>query len=357
MSDRRFVARAPVRVSFGGGGTDLPAYYRQHGGQVLSTSINRFSYAMVGPSHDRGIHLTSADYRVWESHPRGALPRVAEPLSLPKAALAWAAERGSLREGVELFLAAEVSPGTGLGSSSAMAVALLTALAGYLDINLTHSELAEAACELEIERLGMPIGKQDQYASAFGGLNAISFAGDDSVCLEPLRLSPDVVATLNSRLLLFSTGKSRQSSSILEQQRHDSSRASSVIDSLHNIKRLGAEMRAALEGDALDDFGDLLDQAWRQKRMLSNKISNPDIDRWYGLARRAGAAGGKITGAGGGGFLLVYCLPAHQSELRHSLAEEGLRELRFELEFEGATLLENAGIELGAGLGVQPKGG
>jgi D-glycero-alpha-D-manno-heptose-7-phosphate kinase len=328
------LVRAPVRISFGGGGTDLEAYYGRYGGIVVSCAIARYCTVVASEPGDGSIRLSSSDYHICASFPRGTLLTVAPPLTLPKAAIALFAEQGLCERGVDLFLAAEVPPGTGLGSSSAMAVALVQALAAYLGIAMEAGELAEAACQIEIERLRMPIGKQDQYASAFGGLNSIEFAAHGT-SVTPLNLPVDVTAQLAARLLLFSTGRSRDSAKILRRQRAESKSNPVVIESLHRIKALAMEMRAALARGELDEFAALLDQAWQHKRRLSTRISTAQIDRWYAAAREAGALGGKITGAGGGGFLLLYCPEPRQGDVRTALAALGLVEMPFDLDFAG----------------------
>ena len=335
------IVRAPVRISFGGGGTDLEAYYAHFGGLVLSAAITRYSYVIASTPVDGGISLSSADYRLWERYRPGYIPPVTEPLALPKAAIGAFREHGIHKSGVELFLAAEVPPGSGLGSSSAMAVALCTALFAQTGTQYDAETLAETACRLEIERLGMPIGKQDQYASAFGGLNTIEFTSG-GVRVVPLRLPADTVAALSSRLLLFSTGRTRDSAGILRGQRADSAGSPAVIESLHAIKALALDMRAALVAADLDGFGALLHEVWQRKRTLSARVSSDTIDGWYAAARAAGALGGKITGAGGGGFLLLYCPPARQRKLREAMTAAGLREMTFAFDFGGATVLEEA---------------
>lgn len=334
------IVRAPVRISFGGGGTDLEAYYARFGGMVLSAAITRYSYVVANTPVDGGIHLSSADYRVWERFGGGNVPPVAEPLALPKAAIGAFAERGVQGTGVDLFLASEVPPGSGLGSSSAMAVALCAALSVYTGAALDSERIAALACRLEIERLGMPIGKQDQYASAYGGLNTIEFTSR-GVHVVPLALPADTIAALSSRILLFSTGRTRDSAGILRQQRADTAANSAVIESLHSIKALAREMRAALVAEDFDGFGHLLHQAWEHKRSLSSKVSSEAIDAWYAAARDAGALGGKITGAGGGGYLLIYCPPTRRHAVRQALAGLGLHEMPFDLDFGGVTVLAN----------------
>ncbi len=336
------VVRSPMRVSFGGGGTDLEAYYARFGGFVVSAAIARYAYVSVREPHDGSVRLGSADYRIWESYDRGVIPPAHEPLALAKAALAAGADRRLRERGVDLFMASEVPPGTGLGSSSAMAGALTQALAAYLDRLLTKPDLAEEACTLEIERLDMPIGKQDQYASVFGGINAMTFEAA-GVKVVPLRLSPDAVSALGSRLLLFSTGTSRHSANILREQRHDTGRKPLVTESLHRIRDLAQEMRGALESEDLDRFGQLLHHAWMQKKRLSDRVSSTAIDGWYQTALGAGAVGGKITGAGGGGFLMLYCPVERQPGLREAMITEGLHELPFDFDFQGTHVYEGGG--------------
>jgi D-glycero-alpha-D-manno-heptose-7-phosphate kinase len=341
-------ARAPVRVSFGGGGTDLPAYADVHGGYVVSAAITRYCTVTARPSADGGIRIYSFDYRLCQSYERFHIPVVEEPLSLPKAAIEYFAGYGLSEIGVDLHLASEVPPGTGLGSSSAMTVALVTALAAYLGLPSSAAAAAALASDLEIGRLGMPIGKQDQYASAYGGLNAIRFC-PDGVEVRPLALGTENRSALASRLLLFSTGQSRHSSEILQTQREDSASRPAVIDSLHRLKSLAQEMCTVLEAGEFDRFGTLLDQAWHQKKQLSGRISSRDIDHWYDVAREAGALGGKITGAGGGGFLLLYCPPARQKSLRAAMATCGLSEMKFTYDRAGAVASRAGGQTAGRG--------
>jgi D-glycero-alpha-D-manno-heptose-7-phosphate kinase len=226
-----------------------------------------------------------------------------------------------------------------------MTVALIRALAGYLDEPMTPGEVAALACEIEIVQLGMPIGRQDQYASAFGGVNAISFARD-GVAVAPLRLRPAALTALNARLLLFFTGQTRHSSQILTQQRRDSKRKPATVESLHRIKALASEIRDALLAEDFDGLGALLDEGWREKKRLSPAISSGAIDEWYAQARRAGALGGKITGAGGGGFLLLYCPPERQAEVRRTMARLGLSELTFTFDSLGGMTLPVAALGL-----------
>lgn len=332
------IVRAPVRISFGGGGTDLAAYYTHFGGFVISATITRYCYVVADQSGDGGIHINSADYHIWETYSRGEIPTVNGPLALPKAAITWFANHGLLEQGVNLFLTSEVLPGTGLGSSSAMAVALVRALAAHVDMPVGACDAAELACWLEIEGLGMPIGKQDQYASAYGGLNAIEFT-TNRVSVTPLALPVDVTTTLSSRLLLFSTGQTHDSAAILRQQRADTRTKPKTIEALHRIKALARKMQEALLAEDLDRFGQLLDLGWHEKRSLSKRVSTAAIDGWYNAARKVGALGGKLVGAGGGGFLLLCCSPHRQEAVRATMATFGLREMTFDFDFTGARVL------------------
>jgi D-glycero-alpha-D-manno-heptose-7-phosphate kinase len=222
-----------------------------------------------------------------------------------------------------------------------MAVALVRALAAHCAVEMSTNQVAELACTLEITRLRMPIGKQDQYASAFGGLNAIVFE-PYVVCVQPLDLAHEARCRLNSRLLLFATGQQHNSSDILRGQRADTDRKKPAVEqSLHQIKAIAADMRQALLAGELDDVGRLLDRGWQQKKQLSTAISNGAIDHWYTLAREQGVLGGKIVGAGGGGFLLLYCPPERREAVRRTLRQHGLDELRFALEADGARTLDD----------------
>ncbi len=337
LTESVVTARAPVRVSFGGGGTDLGAYADRFGGYVVSAAIARYAYVSAHQPARRELCVTSADYHLRQRFAVNELPAAAEPLALPKVALAVFAARcpDLLDRGVDLYLSSEAPPGSGLGSSSAMTVALIRALAAYLGEPMTPDEVAALACEIEITRLGMPIGKQDQYASAIGGLNAITFARA-GVMVEPIRLRPAALTALNTRLLLFFTGQTRHSSQILTQQRRDSKSKSTTVESLHRIKALAERMRDALLAEDFDGLGALLDEGWREKKRLSPAISSGAIDEWYAQAQRAGALGGKITGAGGGGFLLLYCPPERQAALRRAMGRLGLSELSFTFDSLGA---------------------
>lgn len=327
------IARAPLRISLGGGGTDLPAYYEQHGGLVVSTTINKYVYVMVNSCND-DMQITSADYQTFYRHSVGMPLNWDGHLALPRAVL----HEFGLNRAISLFLASEVPPGTGLGSSSAIAVALVRVIAACLRRSLSRQEIAELACRIELEKLTAPIGKQDQFAAAFGGFNALTFNAE-RVIVEPIAVSAADRITLDRRLMLFFTGTTRNSAAILAEQQQASARHDgATVAGLHRIKELAALSRACLESGDLDGIGYLLDEGWRQKRRLASGISNSRLDELYTLARHYGALGGKITGAGGGGFLLLYCHEHLQPEVTRVLEEQGLNRMDFCLETRGVTL-------------------
>ena len=325
------IARAPLRISFAGGGTDLPAYYERHGGSVLNAAITRSVYAILSPGDYERVHLVSSDYRTVHVGDAGTSADAAG-LALPCAVV----QAMGLEHRASIFLTAEVPPGTGLGSSSAAVVALITAIAAHQQRSLTPAHVAELAARIEIVRLGQPIGKQDQYASAYGGVNIFDFSAD-GVVATPLALSPEVRAGLEARLALYFTGSTRQACSILKEQRTRTACGESrTIEALHTIKAQVRPMQAALQSGDYPGVGALLHEAWQLKRQVSTGISTSAIDVAYATARAAGALGGKITGAGGGGFLLLL-VPVHAQEtVRAALQPLGLRRMPFALEPRGA---------------------
>lgn len=337
------LVRAPVRVSFAGGGTDLPSYYERFGGLVVSVAIAKYFYVFLSPTGDQGVHISSSDFGAFSRWSAGEDPLLDELLPLPRAVLHDFGAAG----GFSIFLASEIPPGTGLGSSSTVAVALTKAISTYLGQRLTPAEIAERASSIEIEKLGSPIGKQDQYAAAFGGLNVLTF-DENRVQVEPLALLPDVRLGLESNLLLFYTGSSRNANTILEEQKRSTSRGhSNVVEALHDIKSFARETKAALEAGSLDHVGEILDRSWQAKRRLARGITNWRIDALYERARERGALGGKITGAGGGGFLLLYCTPPFQPAVCAEMREQGLHRMEFHFDNGGAKVLLNSATRPG----------
>jgi D-glycero-alpha-D-manno-heptose-7-phosphate kinase len=328
-----------VRISFGGGGTDLPAYYEQFGGAVLSAAINKHFYTILQKRSDGNVQVISSDLRsieTWEDIAKMTVK--GSELEIPLAVLK---ELGSAIS-VNLFLASEIPPGTGLGSSASVCVNVLKTISTYLGKNLSKYELAERAFHIAHNVLGKPVGKQDEYAAAFGGLNFITFDRDGTVAVQPLSPDPVIVRELQSSLLLFFTGASHDSWKILvEQEASTKQEHGLAMESLHHIRDLAEEMRVAISAGELQHFAKLLDLGWQAKRRVSTKISTPRIDSMYAAARNAGALGGKITGAGGGGFLLLFCPAEQQAGVRAALSKFEAREMSFDFDFQGAQVVVN----------------
>jgi D-glycero-alpha-D-manno-heptose-7-phosphate kinase len=332
------IVRSPVRVSFGGGGTDLPSYFERFGGAALSAAINKHFYTVLESRGDGKIQIISADLRTVETWQDIAQMDIrGHALEIPLAVLKEFGRGVS----VNLFLASEIPPGTGLGSSASVCINLIKTLATYSHIPLSKYGLAETAFHLARNVLGRPVGKQDEYASAFGGLNFISFHRDGTTHVEPLNLDPELVRELQSSLMLFFTGASHHSWTILEEQEGSTRRAESTLEYLHEIRQMPELMKSALLAGELRQFGLLLRDSWEIKKRLSSKISNTRIDSLYQTALEHGAIGGKITGAGGGGFLLLFCERQHQQRLREALAASGAREMGFDFDFQGAQVVAN----------------
>ena len=331
------LARAPLRISLAGGGTDLEAYYAKYGGAVVSATVDKYFYVFLSVSESPHIQVSSSDYRTFYRQRLDESPLWDGDLSLPKAII----DHFGLDLGLSIFLASQVPPGTGLGSSSAVAVALIKALSLLTGQRLAREQVAELACEIEIGKLAMPIGKQDQYAVAFGGLNYLEFSSD-GVVVEPIELPLGARLRLEQRLMLFYTGRSRNSRQILGEQKRSSERnRSSVIEALHLIKQAAVDLSADLKRGDIQSVGRCLDLSWTAKRRLAHGISDPSIDEWYEAAKSAGADGGKIAGAGGGGFLLLYCEPEHQERVTKTLSAAGLTPIDFRFESGGAMVLMN----------------
>lgn len=329
------LARAPFRISFAGGGTDLPAYYERYGGLVVSTTIDKYVYVQVASStRGFGTQITSADYQTFYRLHTGDPITWDGDLALPRAVLH---ELDAPAE-ASIFVASEVPPGTGLGSSSAVAVALVAGVSTWLGRRLTRRDVAEIACTVELDKLQAPIGRQDQYASAFGGMNAISFTRD-GVTVQPIQISAETQSLLAGRLMLFFTGTARNSAAILEEQRRASAAPSGrTVENLHEIRAMADQCHERLERGDLDGVGELLDAGWRKKRELASGITNPRIDEAYRVAQLHGAIGGKVAGAGGGGFLLIYCHEEHRASVTHAMEQLGLRRMDFGLDTHGATV-------------------
>lgn len=333
------IGRSPVRISFAGGGTDLPSYYEQFGGCVLSTSINKYFYTILCKRSDGRVQVISSDLRLFGNwSDLRTLPTQGGGLEIPLAVLK---DLGADFSG-DLFLASEIPPGTGLGSSASVCVNLLKVLTTYLHAPLSNYDLAERAYRITRFGLGRHVGKQDEYAAAFGGLNFIRFHQDDTTQVEPLQLDPAVLSALQSNLMLFFTGAAHHSWDLLAGQEQSTRQpAGPAVEALHELKEAAVRMKEALLCGDLEHFGHLLDDAWQAKKRVSLHISTPRIDRLYEAARENGALGGKITGAGGGGFLLLYAAPSCQQAVREALQAEGLQEMAFAFDAHGAHVIVN----------------
>jgi D-glycero-alpha-D-manno-heptose-7-phosphate kinase len=333
------IVRSPVRISFAGGGTDLPAYYERFGGAVLSTSINKYFYTILQKRTDGNVQVISSDLRVAETwHDIERMDVKGSKLEIPLSIMKEFGQNLS----IDLFLASEILPGTGLGSSASVCVGVLKTLAEYLDAPLSKYQLAEKAFNIARHVLGKPVGKQDEYAAAFGGLNFITFESNSLVEVEPVVMRPDHQSELQSNLMLFFTGAARSSWKILEEQENSTSKGvGSTLDSMHEIRNLAEQMRDTLTRGDLTKFGALLHAGWEAKKKVSRQISTPMIDEAYELARQNGALGGKITGAGGGGFLLLYCEEKNQAGVREAMSRLGIHEMAFEFDTHGARVVAN----------------
>lgn len=333
------IVRSPVRISFGGGGTDLPAYYEQFGGSVLSVAINKYFYTVLTARSDGRIQVISSDLRVFQSwHDIATADLRGSSLEIPLAVL----KEMNCDIAVDLFLASEIPPGTGLGSSASVCVNILKTLSTYLQQPISKYDLAERSFHIARHLLGKHVGKQDEYAAAFGGLNFISFHSDGSTLVEPVDVNPAVLAELQTNLMLFFTGSAHHSWSILKEQESSTrNQTGGAVDALHEVKALGLRMRNALQQGDIRELGILMHEGWQAKRRISTKISTPRIDELYTLAREAGALGGKITGAGGGGFLLLYCEPQFQPPVREAMRQQDIQEMTFGFDMQGAQAIVN----------------
>ena len=304
------VVRTPLRVSFAGGGSDIPEFYAYNPGAVLSVAINKYVYLSLNKSFEQHLRV---------SYSKTELVKNAEELehTRVKAAL----KHFGINSGLEIVNVADVpARGTGLGSSSSFTVALIHGLKRYLGQNVEPRELAELACKIEIGDLGEKIGKQDQYIASFGGLRFFEFFPDGAVSAKAVSYKPELLQELQNRLMLFYTGTQRSAHNILRNQISGYAQAQSV-QNVKTMVDLAFLMKSGIEAGKLDDFGFILDESWRLKKTLSETISNPQIDSMYELAKKNGAIGGKLLGAGGGGFLLVYAHPEHQPPILQALGE------------------------------------
>jgi D-glycero-alpha-D-manno-heptose-7-phosphate kinase len=322
------IARSPLRISLGGGGTDLASYFKDHEGYLLSAAIDKYVYVSVSRPFHEGIILKYSKVETVKEVDMIEHPTIREALDYFKLNSPQ----------IEISSFADIPSGTGLGSSGSFTTALLKALHGHYRRNIHPQELAELACQIEIEKLGEPIGKQDQYIAAYGGITEFKFHKDGSVSSGSLKLSVNTLHNLEDNLLLFFTGISRSASSILKDQVHKSKENDlTMMENLHFTKDLGYRSKAALMNGDLRLFGELMNEHWEHKKSRSKGMTSDFIDLAYGEAIRAGAVGGKLVGAGGGGFLMFYA--SDKEKLRRKMAEIGLEEVRFKFDFEGTKVI------------------
>lgn len=322
------ITRSPLRITLGGGGTDLPSYYEKRGGYLIAAAINKYVYITINRSFTDDLLLKYSQLervRSVEEIQHRIVKACMEEVELPASY-------------TEITSIADIPAGTGLGSSGSFTTALLKALYTYDNKVISTRFLAEQAVKIELEKLGEPIGKQDQYIAAFGGVTQFEFRPDGRIEISPLNIGRDTLYDLEDGILLFFTGYSRSASDILKEQ-DDKSRQDdqAMLKNLDYVKELGYRSRDALESGNLMEFGRILDEHWRYKRERSGSMSNPNIDRWYEIACKNGAIGGKLIGAGGGGFLMFYT--EDKRRLRKAMAAEGLEEVRYRFDFEGTKVI------------------
>jgi len=318
------IARSPLRITLGGGGTDLPSYYKDNEGFLIAAAIDKYVYVTVMRPFTPGIYLKYSQIEHVESVPEVKHPIIRETL------LELKTEKPQL----EITTLADIPAGTGLGSSGSFTTALIKALYAHQKKHIHQDELASLACHIEMDRLGEPIGKQDQYIAAIGGITCFTFHKDGTVSSDPLAINMETMYLLEDNLLLFFTGFSRSASGILKDQNTKSLKNDSeMINNLHFVKELGYRSKDALESGNVELFGQLLHEHWEHKKRRSGGMSNPQIDEWYNLGMQNGALGGKLVGAGGGGFLMF--MASDKSKLRRAMRSAGLEEVRFKFDFQG----------------------
>lgn len=322
------LTRSPLRISLGGGGTDLASYYEKYEGFLIAGAINKYVYVNVSRPFTEGITLKYSKIEMAKKVEEISHPIIRESLKLLRLKTPQ----------IEISTTADIPSGTGLGSSGSFTTALLRALYAHRRIPIHAEELASLACDIEITKLKEPIGKQDQYIAAYGGLTSFTFKKDGTVLAEPLSINTSTIFDLEDNLLLFYTGQSRSASSILlDQQNKSKENDKAMIDNLHFVKDLGLKSKESLENGNVENFAKLMHEHWEHKKARSSGMSNNEINKWYEVGIRNGAIGGKVVGAGGGGFLMFY---AHnKKQLRLAMAEQRLEELRFSFDYDGTKVI------------------
>jgi D-glycero-alpha-D-manno-heptose-7-phosphate kinase len=335
------IGKAPLRISFSGGGTDLASYYRKFEGRVVSATINRFVHVQLNCRGDGRVNMKSDDYRTTLAFNSGELPPPQRPFEI---ALSAMRSFNPTTGGLDMSINSDVPPGSGLGSSGAMAVAMVDILSSNAGKHLTKYEVAEKAYEIGHDTLGLPIGKQDEYASAFGGMNEFIFT-EDKVQVRPLIRDPESLNELERNLMLFYLCETREASEILRVQDERTLRGDpAIMEALHRSREFAVECRKAIESGDVEDLGRLLDCSWQQKKKYTEKVTNARVDLAYQTAIRAGAYGGKLTGAGGAGHLLLCCAPENQRKVEESMSALGVKRVNFMLESNGVNIEDGESI-------------
>lgn len=321
------ISRTPLRMSFAGGGSDLASYYREHGGAVISTAIDKYVYVTVSEKFDSHIRISYSRTEEVERVDDVAHPLVREGMKM-----------SGVTDGVEITSVADIpAKGTGLGSSSSFTVGLMHALHAHRGRHVPAERLAAEACEIEIDRCGEPIGKQDQYAAAYGGLNFIRFNPDDSVCVDPVICRRETLRAIEDQIMVFYTGITRSASAILQTQGNVLATQTSKQRIMTRMVDMAHFLKGEIEANRSDQFGPILHEAWMLKREVSEGITSPEIDTWYDAARGAGATGGKILGAGSGGFLVFAVPEDRRTAVRDALSD--LKEVSFGFEPQGSKII------------------
>jgi D-glycero-alpha-D-manno-heptose-7-phosphate kinase len=327
------ISRSPVRITLGGGGTDLPSYYEKYGGALIAATIDKYTFVTAHPRFENDIRLKYADLEHVEKIDEIKHNLFREALKLTK-----------IKPGIELTSLADLPGRSGMGSSGSFTVSLLNVLHAYKKEYVSRKQLAKEACKIEIEILNEPVGKQDQYIAAFGGITQFIFEKDGTVKINPLKLKDEYIDELENNLMIYYTGITRFASKILKSQNEKSKKNNKkTLDALHEIKDIGLKTKKALEKGDIDKLGEYLDVHWQTKKSLSKNVSNKFIDECYNLAKKNGALGGKIMGAGGGGFYMFYHNGTNKekAEFSKEMNKKGLKKMRYNFDFEGTKIIFN----------------
>lgn len=325
------ITRTPMRVSMGGGGTDLPFYYTKYGASLVTAAIDKYVYIATNKRFEDEIRLSYSKTEIIKDVDKIQNDRVREALKLL-----------GIYKGTEITTVADLPARSGLGGSASFLVGILNSLHRHKREYVSKQKLAEEACKIEIDILGYPVGKQDQYVASFGGILHLKINKRGNVRVSPINISEESILELERNMFLFYTGILRNASTVLKSQKKEAEKSKKKMEYMHQIKKIGEQSKRALESGDVDRFGRLLNVHWQIKRSLTDKMSNPKINKWYDTAIKNGALGGKIIGAGGGGFFMFYC-KSNQDKFRRALTNDGLIEVPFRFDFDGSKILVDTG--------------